>query len=343
MMRFDARRIGALLSFAVLAACGGGGGGSDFVSLKARDDVVREAANVVYLYIDNGGGTAASGGANAAGRSIGAKGLAARTLSGRGGIVAKNAAPKATAACHSGSYTYDNFYGVARSLPLFAVAPTVDYYAEANNDCRFIEGTYSEYYDGSFEQGDNAAYTGGTAEAPLYDYMSDGSGGTPFRVVLQDTSYDEKLTVTTLGRVETRDTGTSYESREIFALDLAYSYPGDSFKMSIDTGADAVPLVFVDNYGGDGSVSIDGPLSYGSSFCDGGALEYDTLENLTFASDGSGTYVNGGELVITSGDASVALVFADNGDVQYTFSGGGSGVVTRSEVNNAVGECVFSL
>lgn len=334
-------RIGIVAAGLAVAACGGGGGGGpDRVSLKTKDDAIREVANLTALYVEGGVGPAA----NAKARPIGAKGLMLRTVASRqGGTSAKSAAPKTTAACDSGSYTYDNFYGVARSLPLFGVNPTVDYYAETNNSCKFIEGTYSEFYAGRYEEGGNGSYTAGTVESPLYEYYKDGEGGTPFRLVIQDTSYDEKLTLTSLGRVESRDTGAAFESREVFELDLVYAFAGDSVRIGIDTGDGATPLVFVDNYGGDATFSIDGPMRYTSSFCDGGELAYDTVANLAFTSDGSGAYINGGELVITSGSASVTLVFESDGDVQYTFSGGASGLITRAELANATGECVFTV
>jgi hypothetical protein len=331
-------RIGIVAAGLALAACGGGGGGSNTVSLKSRDDVVREVANLSILYVD-GGAPAAS----AKTRSIGARGLMTRTLAGRQRTPAKNASPKTTTACDSGSLTYDNFYGVVRSLPLFGVDPTVDYYLETNSSCKFVDGSYSELYSGRYEEGGNIGYTAGSAESPLYEYYQDGEGGAPYRMVLQDTAYDEKLTFTSLGRVESRDTGTAFESREVYGVDIVYVFGGDSVRIGIDTGESANPLIFVDNYGGDTSLSIDGPMRYTSSFCEGGALEYATLTNLTVASDGSGTYINGGELTITSGSASVTLVFESDGDVQYTLSGGGSGLVTRAELANATGECVFTI
>lgn len=332
--------LGIVSAGLALSACGGGGGGSNTVSLKSRDDVIREAANLSMLYVDGAGPAAATSGA----RSIGAKGLMARAVTGRQrGTTAKSVSPKTTQACDSGSYTYDNFYAVARSFPLFGVSPTVDYYLETNDSCKFIDGTYSELYTGRYEEGGNAAYTAGTAESPLYDYYEDGQGSTPYRIVLQDTAYDEKLTATSLGRVEARDTGATFQSREIFGIDLVYVFAGDSLKIGIDTGKAAEPLVFVDNYGTDGSLSIDGPMRYSTSFCDGGALEYDTVTNLTVTSDAMGTYVNGGELVIMSGSASVTLVFEADGDVQYTFGSGDSGLVTRAELANASGDCVFTI
>jgi hypothetical protein len=159
--------------------------------------------------------------------------------------------------------------------------------------------------------------------------------------VFEDTDFDERLTLRTLGRAESRDNGTSYESREVFSLDFTYTFPGDSLRLDIEAGDSGDPLIFVDNYNGDGSLSIDGPFRYSSDFCNGGSLRYDTVQNLTLGfSDTYGYYPNDGQLRIESGSAGVTLDFQPNGDISYTFDSGATGTVTLAQVAAEEG-CVF--
>ncbi len=333
------KRIGFCAALAMgcafVTACGGG---SDTVALKSEADVVREIQNLASLYVQPAPAAKSAGPGK---RAAGVRGLLARSVAGQSRAARGQGTAKVAGTCDSGSYTYDDFVGQARSLPLFAASPVLDYTVGIDYDCRFVDGTFSEFYDGNYEFGDNSAYTVGTVEAPYYDYYADGSGGTPYRVIFEDTDFDEKLTVRTLGRAESRDNGAVYESRETFGIDFTYTFSGQTIRLDVDAGAGGDPLIFVDNYDTDGSLSIDGPLRYSSDICDGGSLRYDTVQNLTLGfSETYGYYPNGGELHIESGSAGVTLEFQANGDVLYTFDGGGSGTVTLAEVA-AAEACVF--
>lgn len=343
-MRDSARHLGIVLAGSVLVACGGGGGGGvGSVSLKSEQDVIREISNISALYVDGSGAEPAA--RSARGRETGLKRLAnqGRAKSSRAGRAkAASVTPKlaVTEDCSGGGdYTYEEFFEAQRSLPLFDVNPVTDYYVETDRDCRYVEGTYSEYYDGRFEFGDNGSYTG---EGPYYEYDVEGSGDTPFRVVFEDTEFDQKETIKTLGRYEGRDDGVTFESREIFDLDLTFSVEGESVNVGAKSGESGNPLVFVDNYNGDGSVSIDGPIRYDTDFCDSGRVDFTTVQNLTFGfSDIYGTFIGGGELIIESGSTSVTLLFQGDGDVTYTFENGETGEATLEEINTNAEECFF--
>jgi hypothetical protein len=322
---------GSATALAVLAAGCGGGGGSDNVALKSGADVAREMQNLSTLYVDGA----------PAPRSAGVRGLLARSAAGQSRAARAQSLAKVSGACGSGTYTYEDVFAQARSLPLFGASPVLDYTVGIDYDCRYTDGTFSEFYDGNYEYGDNGAYTAGTAEVPYYDYYADGTGSTPYRVVLEDTDFDETLTIRTLGRYEGRDTGTSFQSREVFALDFTYAFSGDSIRLDVEAGDSGDPLIFVDNYDGDGTLSIDGPFSYSSDICDGGNLRYDTVQNLTLGFDETyGYFPNGGQLRIESGGAGVTLDFQADGDILYTFDSGASGTVTLDQVA-AAEACVF--
>jgi hypothetical protein len=345
-----ARRVGAVGSVFLLAtACGGGGGGgSGAVSLKSEQDVVREIGNISSLYVEGAGSApaAASADASTRGRETGVKRLAsqARAKYDRAArIKAKSVTPKVavTEDCPSGgNYTYEEFFETQRNLPLFAVTPSMNYLTETDRDCRYVEGTFSEYYDGYFEYGDNGAVASG--ETPYFEYAVDGSGDTPYRIVFEDTEFDQKETLKTLGRYEGRDNGVTYESREIFDFDFIFSVEGESFSIGAKAGESGNPLIFVDNYNGDGSLSIDGPIRYDTDFCDSGRVDFTTVQNLTLGFDDTyGTIIDGGELIIESGGTSVTLVFQSDGGVTYTFENGDTGQATLEELNSSAEPCVF--
>lgn len=333
------KRVGAAALAAAVAGCGGGGG-SDTVALKSAGDVARELQNISTLYVDNAPASKAARPGPGT-RATGVRGLLSRSVAGQSRASRSGGVAKATGDCDSGTYTYDEFIGQVRNLPLFAANPVLDYVIGTDRDCKFVEGTFSQYYDGRYEYGDNWAYTEGTAQAPYYDYYLDGSGSTPYSVVLEDTDFNEKITIKTVGRSEARDNGTTYESRDIFGVDFRYAFDGDSIRLDIDAGRSGDPLIFVDNYNGDGTLSLDGPLHYSSDLCDGGRLTYDTLQGLTLGfSEPYGYFPNAGVLRIESGSAGVTLEFQSNGDVFYTFDSGQSGTVTLDDVASAEG-CVF--
>lgn len=333
-----ARRLGAVLFLSVLVSCESGGGGPGSVSLKTEADVAREVSNLTFI-VETSFGTATSGARSAGARAVAARFQSMHSRGTQARAKSTSVTPKAaeTIECGSGFYTFENFFEVQRELPLFDVTPTLDYYAEDNHDCTYTEGTYSEFYDGKLEDGGNGAYAEGTVQSPRYDYFKDGSGSTPNRYIEEDTGY--KFSLKALGRGETKDTGVAVESREIFDFDVTLTSDGDSVHFGIKTGASGDPLIVVDNSGGDGSVSLDGPITYDSDFCDSGKVNFTTVQNLTVGEDISGQFLNGGELLLESGSGSVELVFAGDGSVTYTFENGDSGSLTLAELRAAEAAC----
>ncbi|MGH8481143.1 MAG: hypothetical protein ACRES8_01615 [Nevskiaceae bacterium] len=318
----------------MLAACGGDGGSST-VSLKTEQDVTREIVNVIGLRDSAGSGstsTMARSGVSGSMRARLAGTMAARDVSGPGRAQAKTTPAKENVPCDSGAYVYFEFFNVARSLPLFGVNPPVDYYYYDHDDCRLVSGSESVTTNGYEEYGDNISYSSATAESPRYEYYAYGSGSGRYSFLFEDTSFDETFRLDSQGRGEYRDNGSSRESREIAEFDLAVTFGSFRESVELDAGATGEPLVIVDNYGA-GNATIDGPFRYSSEACRGGRLAYTTLQPVTFASDDFGTYVNGGELFIESGSASVTLVFQSDGSALYELSSGGSGIVTRAELS----------
>jgi hypothetical protein len=316
---------------ALLGACSDGGGGGDgipsAITLTSEQDIVREVANLSTLHATDEG---LSGGAGAS-RSGVRRLVASSRVADRQAVRAKRMSPQAeTYNCDSGTTTSDSFFGVTRNLPLFGVSPTMDYYTDVDNNCRYVDGTQTWTSNGRSEYGDNDSYSATTAESPNYYYMLDGNGSTPAAFYYQDTEFDEKQTFKSLGRTEYRDNGTSAESRESIAFDLTWNFGGDGFGFEIVAGKSGDPLIYVDNYV-DGTFSIDGPFGYTSTDCRGGNVVYDTVNLMTLGSDEYGPFISGGELVIASGANSVTLVFQSNGGYQYQFSNGDSGEVTREE------------
>jgi hypothetical protein len=318
-------RVGAFAASALVAACGGGGGGGNTVALKSEDGVKREVANVVMLY--DQGGTAAP---------MSVSGLAQTRAAAMRARVANGAIPKATTEdCDSGTYTFDSFTNVSRSLPLFSAAPNLDYATYDYNNCLFIEGLYALTQDGYLENGSNNAYSNSSAENPYYGYNVWGSGSGSFVYTIEDApgfSGAGRSVERARGRSEYRDNGSSVEIREISDFSLSIKVPGFSESITLGAGETGNPLVIADNYVA-GTLTIDGPFFYGTAGeCSGGRIDYDTVEPLVPAEDGDGTYVSDGELAISSGSVTVTLTFQPDGDISYELSTGATGEITRTEL-----------
>jgi hypothetical protein len=335
---------------ALLGACSDGGGGGDggipsTITLISEQDVIREVANLSMLHGSDQALSADAGATAAGARGMASSAgvrrlLASSSVADRQGVRAKRMSPQAeTYNCDSGSTTSDSFFAVTRNLPLFDVSPTMDYYTDVDNNCRYVDGAETWTSNGRSEYGDNDSYSAATAESPNYYYVLDGSGSTPYTFFYQDTDFDEKVTVKSLGRSEYRENGTNSEARETIAFDLAYDSGGDGFDLEVAAGKSGDPLIYVDNYG-DGTFSVDGPFGYRSTDCRGGNVVYDTVDLMTLGSDEYGLFISGGELVITSGNNAVTLVFQSDGGYQYQFSNGNSGEVTRQESLSG-GDCLY--
>jgi hypothetical protein len=321
-MRIHARRFGVLMSFTLLAACGGdGGGGTSPVKLSTEADVLREIGNIGVLYLDSAGPAAAS--------ASGARQMTRERLQ-RNPLTAKSVSPKAaeTFDCTtSGTTSYEEFVEVSRNLPLFAVSPTVDYTVYIDNNC--VESDESGTYrsDGRFEDGSNYNYVG---ENPFYEYQAFDDASFGYETTGYDFSYGLD------GRFESRSTGGSYEERARFRFSFDGTAEGESFFVDYRLGDGDESLIAVDSAE---SYTIDGPLSYSTSLCEGGRIVYDTLQALTFGSDESGAFINGGQLELTAGSHSVLLTFQADGDVTYSIDGGAPGEITRAELAAVGDEC----
>ena len=321
----------------LLAACGsGGGGGGGPVELKSGQDVAREVANLIALNDQSGGMSSKSASASRA--SVGPRGTLATRLWRQSRRSSSKVAQTET--CNGGgTYTSEFFAGQQRSLPFFGVTPVMDLYVEDYNNCKYVNGTYSDTQNGHFESADNYAYTGFTPQNPYYDTVAFGRDNSRVTFVSRDTEFNEVVTLGALGRSETRDNGSVYETRDLVQLDFDSSFDGDRFRVSLDFGSGEDYLAIVDSYTA-GTLAVDGPFAYSSTDCPGGSLILSTDQAMTFAEDGFGTYVSGGRLTIDAGTASVDLVFSSNGDVAYEFVGGESGTILRSELVDASG-CIF--
>ena len=331
-------RVIACASVALLAACSTGGGddGIDPVSLSTKADVIREIGNVASM---RGEGPMMQPASTAQARRSGARGFMAPSASGQArGSRGKGYAPAAeeTVPCDSGSMTYEDFIG-ARNYPLFGVTPpSTDYSVYQYRDC--VDNTYYpwvETSDGRVELG----YSDSTAQTPAYYYEVLGSGSTPYVSIAEDKSTGDRYTGRVLGRSESRDTGSVWQSRENLTVGFRSTFGGDIFTMDVDVGDDGNPLVITNDYSVD-TLAVDGPISYSSSACEGGRVEFTTLEPMTFGYDDSGMrFVNGGQIVIEAGGRSVTVTFQSDGGASYQFNDGASGTISRDEVSD--GECLF--
>ena len=332
-MRSVSGRVVVCASVVLLAACSSGGGGDDGigpVSLSTKADVIREIGTFASMQSGPSEGAAAS---SARARSGGAQRMMSASASPRpSGRRGKGYVPAAqeTVPCDSGSFTYENFTGAARNYPLFGVTPpSTDYDVLQYRDC-VDSYDYPWVYttDGRVETGDSAA----TAQTPAYSYEVLGNGSTPFTDVADDTSTGDRYTAQLLGRAEYRDNGAVWQSRENLTAGLRFTFEGDTLSLNVGAGEDGNPLVVTEDYSV-GTLAIDGPIHYSSSFCKGGRVEFTTLEPLTFGSDEYGaSFVNGGQIVIEAGARSVTVTFQSDGGASYQFSDGASGTIMRDEM-----------
>lgn len=322
-----------------LAACSFGDNGSTNVSLKSEADIIREVGNVIALA---GGIASGTGGASANARQPGVRALieANSAYSRRDTGVTPKAGE--TFECNGGgSYAQEDFAGVAYDLPFFGVSPTMDYSIRQNDHCRTImSDTRYTFEIGADRFGDNGAYAGTpTADNPYYEFGQSGNGNTPYTLTVEDTSFDEKIVLRKLGRGERRDDGLSNEVRESLRAAVDLYFNNEHLALDLTAGEDGVPLVIVDGYAA-GTAAVDGVLRYSSPFCDGGRVEYTTVQKLSVVTDEFGQrYISGGQLVIRSGHATAAVVFLPNGDIQYEFGNGAAGVIARGSL---IGACVFT-
>jgi len=336
-MRSLSVRVAACASVALLAACsGGGGGGIDPVSLSTKADVIREIGTFEAMQGEEPGAQPAS---SARARSSGVQRLMSRNTSpqGRGNRVKGYAPAAETVPCDSGSVTYEDFTGVARNYPLFGVTPpSTDYGVLQYRDC-VDNYDYPWVYtsDGRVETGDSAS----TPQTPAYSYEVLGSGSTPYTNTSEDTSTGDRYTAHLLGRTETRDNGAVYQSRENLTAGLRFTFGGDTLRMTVGAGEDGNPLVVTDDYG-NGTLAVDGPIHYSSEFCEGGRVEFTTVEPMTFGSDASGSFINGGQIMIEAGSRSVTITFQGDGGASYQFNDGDSGTITRDEMSGG-SECLM--
>jgi hypothetical protein len=320
----------------LLAACSGGGGndGIDPVSLSTKADVIREIGTFEAMQGEEGAQPASS----ARARRSGAQRLMSRSTSSQArGRHPKSYAPAAeTVPCDSGSVSYEDFTGATRNYPLFGVTPpSTDYAVLQFRDCvdnSYYPWTYTT--DGRSESGNSTS----TAQTPAYSYEVLGSGSTPYTDAAEDKSTGDRYTTQLLGRIEDRDNGAVWQSREHLTASLRSTFDGDTFSMTVGIGEDGNPMVFTDDYGV-GTLAIDGPMHYSSSFCEGGRIEVTTNESLTFGSDESGSFINGGQLVIEAGSRSVTITFQGDGGASYEFNDGDSGTITRDEISGG-SECL---
>ena len=337
-MRSVSVRAVACASLALLAACSSGGGGDDGigpVSLSSKADVVREIGNFAAMQGEEPGASPAS-----TTRTSGAQRLMSRSTSpqARGNRVKGYAPAAETVPCDSGTVTYEGFSGAARNYPLFGVTPpSTDYNVLQYRDC---VDTYDYPWvyttDGRVEAGESAP----TAQTPSYSYEVLGSGSTPYTNITEDKSTGERYTAQVLGRSESRDNGAVYQSRENLTASLRFTFDGDSLSMRVGAGENGNPLVVTEDYSV-GTLAVDGPIHYSSDFCAGGRVEFTTLEPLTFGSDESGTFINGGQIVIVAGGSSVTVTFQGDGGATYQFDGGASGTITRYEISGGSGCLLF--
>lgn len=324
---------GGILAGAVLSACGGGGGGSSAVTLKTKDDVIREVSNLSSLL--------SPGSVGAKSAQPGARNLGARRFMElkAGGKASPSKRLKAGTRydCGTGYYTEEVFSNTSRSLPLFSVSPNMDYDIEIYSSCKDVEGTYSTTQNGTGESGDNWGYAAFTGGSPGYDYLALSN----YSYTEKDTNPDYGYTFTFKGqgRGESRDDGAAYLSRDAISLDITSVFEGDTFKVSLDFGKSGSFLETTDNYGSDGTFEVNGPLAYSSSDCPGGSMTLSTPQAISFGSDVDGDYTTGGQLQIVSGGKTVTLDFQSNGDVDFEIEGGVSGVITRAEQDESFDEC----
>lgn len=318
------KRLSVGLLAMTLMACGGGDDGPGAVTLKSESDVVREVLNLGNLVqpVQPAAKSGQAGGSKLMQR-----------LAGSNRAKAKSKAAEVIP-CSTGSYTYEFFSQVNRELPLFGTSTTMDYDQYESRNCKYTEGTYSETYNGWEEYGYNYAYSNGTD----YWYDAYGRGSAAYVEKYQDTG--ESGTFKSLGRSEGRETATVYESRDALEIDFDFSFEGERFRFSFDLGESGNPLILVEDYAAE-TVSIDGPLAYTVPGCRGGRIEYTTVQPITFGSDQLGSFVNGGQVVMEAGSAEVTVTAQLNGDLDYQFTGGISGTVTRAELDSAADECVF--
>lgn len=314
MMRKRTLCPAGLLSAAALVACGEDGV-TAAVPLKSEADIAREIANVVVL---QGGGQALEPTPLA---TVPANGKAA-------GAWPEPAFPMGprsveTTQCDSGSFTFETLTERTRHLPLFDVDGIFGIDITHARACRFDYGYVVTTEDGRSETG---ATPDDGMEGAHYYYAVAGTALAP-HVIRYDFFDGSTVTRRRQGRHENR-LDTCCEFREVLETDFVVARNGETQRFSVDTGEQGNPLTL--SYAFQPlQLTIDGPVRYSSSFCEGGRLEYDTLEALTFDRDDAGAFVNGGVLAITAGDRSVTLTFLANGDVNYLFADGTSGTIAR--------------
>jgi hypothetical protein len=84
--------------------------------------------------------------------------------------------------------------------------------------------------------------------------------------------------------------------------------------------------------GGNGSQTIAGAYSYGSTLCSGGDAAVSTASPLLLTSAAGGSYPTGGTLTVSSGDSTVTYTFSGAG---AALSGSVSGALSSSQVQQA--------
>lgn len=322
-------RIGLLAAATALAACGGGSGGGGAVSLKTKDDVIREIDNAALLQIiaDPEAFVPAGGGGEPAGY---------RALSDRTNIsrqVAKNYTPSATEDCPAGGTHTANGFSGNFVYSLFGQTLASEYSVEEYDGCEEeFEGDRFTL-DGAVKVAGTSG-TGGSSESPTLYAAVFGSGSTPFRNVIESIEFSDRITTRIRGRFEERVAGLITESRDAVDIDIAFSAEGETFSFGLDIGETDDPFV-VSEDAETGALEIDGPIGYSSEFCDDGVVHYTTVQALHHNGD-TGLF-DAGELLIESGDSSVTVTFQEGGGATYEFANGAGGAIAAGDLGSGGG------
>jgi len=341
--RYDVRMGLLPLACLMLAACGGGGGGGTdddsgsgddgSVSLSSEADVLREVSllSSAVSAIDTVSGTL---GASATAATASSQPLLLRAPAAKAQAVP---AADNSEFCTGGG-TDERTTGIkTRSFPYFSnLSTSVAYQVDTFGGCK---RTRTDESTGDSVQVtlDGVAEAGATPNAVSgadYRYLIVGTGGTPLQAVV-DAEAGAKLSFKLLGTEEIKSTDILVTVGSILALDFNASVLGQSRSGEIELGSGTTAFYFASSQTST-AYSLDGPYAYHTSNCEGGAALADTTVNLTTASDGDSSYINGGTLKLSTTSAAVTVVFNGDGSASYQFQNGSSGTLTRAELDEAM-------